>query len=83
MPSGVGFDSLKKVSHLQVPILYLHGTADKLVPHEMSRELYNHTASAKQLKFIPGGGHNNSAAVGGDEYLNSVRKFIELAHKGI
>jgi pimeloyl-ACP methyl ester carboxylesterase len=71
------FDSIKKVGRLQVPVLYLHGTADRLVPPDMSRELYSHTASAKQLKFITGGGHNNSAAVGGDEYLKAVRKFVE------
>jgi len=71
------FDSINKVSRLQVPVLYLHGTADRLVPPEMSRELYRHTASAKQLKFITGGGHNNSAAVGGDDYLEAVQNFIE------
>ena len=71
------FASIKKVGRLQVPILYLHGTADRLVPPDMSRKLYRHTASAKQLKFISGGGHNNSAAVGGDEYLKAVRKFID------
>ena len=77
------FESIKKVSRLQVPVLYLHGTADRLVPPEMSRELYRHTASAKQLKFITGGGHNNSAAVGGDEYLQAVKNFIDFARKAI
>ena len=49
------FDSIEKVSQLQIPVLYIHGTDDKLVPPEMSSELYNRTASSKQLKFIPGG----------------------------
>jgi hypothetical protein len=77
------FDSIKKVSRLQVPVLYIHGTDDKLVPHEMSRELYKCTTSAKQLKLISGGGHNNSASVGGDEYLQAVRNFIDFARKAI
>lgn len=71
------FDSIKKVGRLQVPVLFLHGTGDRLVPPEMSRKLYKQTASAKQLRFISGGGHNNSAAVGGDEYLQAVRRFVE------
>ena len=71
------FESIKKVEHLQVPVLYIHGTEDTFVPHEMSRELYNRTASPKQLKLILGGGHNNSAAVGGEEYLRAVRSFVE------
>jgi pimeloyl-ACP methyl ester carboxylesterase len=77
------FDSINKVGRLQVPVLYIHGTDDRLVPHEMGRELYEGTASSKQLKFILGGGHNNSAAVGGDEYLQAVRNFIEFARKAI
>ena len=77
------FDSIEKVSRLQPPVLYIHGTDDKLVPSEMSSELYKRTASSKQLKFIPGGGHNNSAAVGGDEYLKAVRNFIDFARKAI
>jgi len=64
-------------------VLYLHGTSDQLVPPEMSRKLYQQTASAKRLKFIKGGGHNNSAAVGGDEYLQAVKNFIDFARKVI
>ena len=71
------FDSINKVSRLQVPVLYLHGTNDRFVPPKMSQKLYNETASAKQLKFIEGGGHNNSAAVGGEKYLQVVREFVE------
>ena len=77
------FESIKKVGRLQVPVLYLHGTSDRLVPPAMSRELFSHTASAKQLKLIKGGGHNNSAAVGGDEYLQAVKIFINFARKAI
>ncbi len=77
------FESIEKVGRLQVPALYIHGTDDKLVPPEMSRELYKRTASSKQLKLIPGGGHNNSAIVGGDEYLQAVKNFIDFARKSI
>ena len=77
------FESIKKVGRLQVPVLYLHGTSDQLVPPEMSRKLYQQTASAKRLKFIKGGGHNNSAAVGGDEYLQAVKNFIDFTRKFI
>jgi hypothetical protein len=77
------FDSIEKVSRLQVPVLYIHGTDDKLVPPEMSSELYDRTASSKQLKLILGGGHNNSAFVGSDEYLQAVKNFIDFARKAI
>lgn len=70
------FDSINKVNRLQVPVLFIHGTDDRTVPPEMSRQLYQRTTSSKQLTLISGGGHNNSASVGGDTYLNAVRDFI-------
>jgi fermentation-respiration switch protein FrsA (DUF1100 family) len=70
------FDSIEKVNRLQVPVLFIHGTDDRTVPPEMSRQLYQRTTSSKQLTLISGGGHNNSASVGGDRYLQAVRDFI-------
>jgi fermentation-respiration switch protein FrsA (DUF1100 family) len=75
------FDSRKKVGHLQVPVIYIHGTQDSLVPHRMSRILYKLTASAKQMLLIQGGGHNNSALVGGKKYLEAVSGFFDFADK--
>jgi pimeloyl-ACP methyl ester carboxylesterase len=75
------FDSQKKVGHLKIPALFIHGTKDALVPPEMSRRLYDKTSSPKRLKFIMGGGHNNSASVGGEEYLRSIRHFEEFANQ--
>jgi pimeloyl-ACP methyl ester carboxylesterase len=72
------FDSQKKVGQLKIPALFIHGTKDALVPPEMSRRLYEKTSSPKRLTFIKGGGHNNSAAVGGEDYLRSIRQFEEF-----
>ena len=58
-----------------------HGTEDSVVPFEMSRQLYEKAPSPKRLKLILGGEHNNSARVGGAEYLNAVRQFIALVHE--
>lgn len=71
------FNSIAKVGKLQVPVLYLHGTADGVVPPDMSRELSERTASPYALVFIDGGGHNNSARIGGKIYLDAIRVFIE------
>jgi dipeptidyl aminopeptidase/acylaminoacyl peptidase len=75
------FDSLNKVGHLKMPVLYIHGTKDSRVPPEMSRRLYEKTSSPKRLKFITGGGHNNSASVGGQDYLRSIREFEEFVRE--
>ncbi len=73
------FDSIHKVGRLEVPVLYIHGTRDETVPYEMTRELFERTASSKRIKLILGGGHNNTAAVGGEEYLQAVRDFVRFA----
>jgi pimeloyl-ACP methyl ester carboxylesterase len=77
------FDSLSKINRLKIPVLFLHGTEDKVVPFRMGRQLYDKASSPKILKLIPGGGHNNSASVGGDEYLQAVKNFIDFAGKSI
>lgn len=73
------FDSIKKVNRLAVPVLYIHGTGDERVPFEMSQELYRQTSSVKRIKLILNGGHNNTAAVGGEAYLQTVKDFICFA----
>jgi hypothetical protein len=37
--------------------------------------------SAKQMELIQGGGHNNSALVGGKKYLQAVKRFFDFADK--
>jgi len=72
------FDSLSKVDRLRVPVLYLHGTDDRVAPFDMSRRLYERTRAPKRLQLILGGGHNNSARVGGSVYLQAVKEFQDM-----
>jgi uncharacterized protein len=75
------FESISKVSQLQMPVLYLHGTADTLIPFEMSQRLFEKTRSPKQLKLFPGAGHNDLPEVGGAVYNQSVKDFVIRAEK--
>jgi pimeloyl-ACP methyl ester carboxylesterase len=70
------FDSLSKVDRLQMPVLFIHGTADNVVPVEMSKKLFDAAPDPKQLYIVPGGGHNNVAQIGGVEYLQIVSQFL-------
>ncbi len=70
------FDSLSKVDRLQMPVLFIHGTADSVVPAQMSKKLFDAAPEPKQLYMVPDGGHNNSAQIGGVEYLRVVSKFL-------
>lgn len=72
------FDSIAKVRSLAVPVLYIHGTADSLIPSAMSQRLHDATSTRKQIVLIPNGGHNNNAATNEPLYLNSIRSFFNL-----
>jgi uncharacterized protein len=75
------FDSIHKVPQLKMPVLYLHGTADTLIPAEMSQQLFAKTRSPKQLKLFPGAGHNDLPQVGGAVYSQVVQDFVAQSKK--
>lgn len=70
------FDSLSKVDRLQMPVLFIHGTADNVVPVEMSKKMFEAAPEPKQLYIVPDGGHTNVAQIGGAEYLQIVSQFL-------
>ena len=71
------FDSISKVRSLQMPVLFIHGTADRMVPSAMSQQLYAAAPEPKHLLLVPGAGHNNVAEVAGFQYLQGVQRFVE------
>jgi len=72
------FDSIAKVRSLAIPVLYIHGTADEVIPTEMGQRLYAATPTKKQIVLIPNGGHNNNASTNEPLYLNSIRSFFNF-----
>lgn len=71
------FDSISKVRSLQMPVLFIHGTADWQVPAVMSQQLYEAAPEPKQLVLIPGAGHNNTAEMAGYKYFQVVQNFVQ------
>lgn len=71
------FDSLAKLPALQIPVLFLHGTADHIVPYQMSQMLFASAREPKQLILFPEARHNNLADVAGSEYFQAIQNFIE------
>ncbi|WP_430684039.1 alpha/beta hydrolase [Leptolyngbya sp. AN02str] len=71
------FDSLAKVRSLQVPVLFLHGSADSVVPAHMSQQLYEAAPDPKQLFLIPGADHVRIYQPGEQSYLKAIQRFVE------
>ncbi|WP_019498910.1 alpha/beta hydrolase [Pseudanabaena sp. PCC 6802] len=71
------FDSISKVGSLKLPVLYIHGTSDRVIPFSMGEQLFAATPTATQLVLIPNGGHNNNAETNPRLYLNSIEAFTD------
>ena len=65
-----------KLRELSMPLLVLHGGADRAVPSEQAR--LAHAASGSQrrtLKIIDGAGHNDIGMA--QEYWSTIAKFLD------
>jgi fermentation-respiration switch protein FrsA (DUF1100 family) len=72
------FDSLAKVGKLASPVLFIHGTSDRFVPHAMSEKLYAAAREPKRLLLVESGNHSNVSYVAFDKYQAAVRDFLVL-----
>ena len=70
------YDNLTKIGQLKVPLLIFHGERDEIVPAQMGRQLFQAAPQPKQLYSIPQAGHNDTYDVGGREYWQGWRDFI-------
>lgn len=52
------FDSIGRIKHLKVPLLSLHGTADRTIPYTLGRSLFKAAPRPKTWWEIPGGEHS-------------------------
>lgn len=77
------FNSLAKIERVQEPLLFIHGTADNVVPHTMADRLYAAATSVrgglKRLLKIEGASHSGASWAGGDDYARTVKDFVRTA----
>ncbi|KAH8890860.1 alpha/beta-hydrolase [Thozetella sp. PMI_491] len=64
------------IASIKVPILFLSGLQDEIVPPSHMRQLYElSTSPIRIFKALPGGDHNSSVLEEG--YFESIAEFIE------
>jgi uncharacterized protein len=85
LPLGVmltqHFDSLAKIANVKVPIMLVHGTGDRFVPHTMSERLYAAAQEPKRLLLVDDAGHSNVTGVAFERYQTTVREFLFSASR--
>ena len=66
----------KVVSEIKVPVMFIHGDADTLVPPFMMETLYDDCNSHKTKLVVKGAGHGDAMAVAGNDYWKAVFSFL-------
>ena len=72
------FDSIDKMAKVRMPVLVVHGTADRYVPSRFSQSLYDAALSPKKLLLVKGGTHNNSMRLAGAAYREALHEVFGL-----
>lgn len=70
------YSTVEALKNASVPVLFIHGTADKFVPVQMTFDNYAACASEKRLLLVPDAGHAMSYLVDKQSYENAVTSFF-------
>lgn len=81
---GVNLDTTRSVRRAQeehgvFPKLVIHGTADRILPIELGRALFEQVPEPKESLFVEGAGHNDLPLVAGDTYDQTIKNFLRKA----
>ena len=75
------FDSISKISSLQMPLLMFHGDDDEIIPPQMATQLYDNAPQPKKLVFISEAKHDNLHKTDNPEYISNLKNFIDANNK--
>ena len=77
------FDSVGRMARVNEPILIIHGTEDRIIPHQMADELAAAVGRVAQplrrVLKIDGASHWGIPSVAGSTYDKAVRDFLSVA----
>jgi pimeloyl-ACP methyl ester carboxylesterase len=70
------FDNGARIAAVRAPKLFLVAERDEIVPSAQGRRLFELAPPPKRLYEIPGAGHNDTYATGGEPYWEAIRSFL-------
>ncbi len=71
------FEALARIPKVTIPKLFLHGTADTVIPHSMGDELFKAAAEPKRLVKFEGAGHSGIAWSASEQYRRVIGEFVQ------
>jgi alpha-beta hydrolase superfamily lysophospholipase len=67
-----------RIEAVNVPVLFIHGERDELIPLEAAADLYHRLPSReKDFVVIPNAGHNDILWVGAEAYFSAISHFVQ------
>ncbi len=78
---GEEYSTQEALENNEIPVLFIHGGADKFVPIEMTFQNYEACHAEKELLVVPSAGHGMSCVTDKQAYERAVRSFFN-AHDG-
>jgi alpha-beta hydrolase superfamily lysophospholipase len=60
------------------PVLLVHGAADRLVPVDESRQLFEHAGSPRRLELLPGVGHFDWVMAGSPGFVDVTQRITRF-----
>lgn len=70
-------DPMAVLPRCAVPMLFIHGREDTFVPFDMMPDLHKAHPGPKEKLEVEGAKHARNLAVGGQKYIDTVKKFID------
>lgn len=68
--------ALEAMKTCNVPVLFIHGDNDQMVPWEMSKQNFDACQSRKKLLIVPGSDHGLCFPVDPGIYMDTMRNFF-------
>ena len=72
------FDAAERMRQVRVPVLVVHGSADRLIRPELGRALYERAPGPKRFVLVEGGSHHDTNAVGLPQYRQALAELFGL-----
>jgi uncharacterized protein len=76
------FDAIDKIADVRLPIVVVHGEADRTVPLALGRKLFEAAQEPKRLVVVANGTHNNSLRLGTDAVEAAFEQVFPVRFDG-
>lgn len=76
------YPSVERIARVEVPVMVIAGSADRIVPVDQSKEVFDAAPGTKRLLVVDGASHNDANLATGDRVLDEIADFLGAVLSG-